>query len=304
MKARIIPLIGLIASFTISSAQNYKSIFSQDTTRWNIFEVLPDDGGTIVYYSFSDTIIDSTTYHNIYREYNYIHHWDQPIGQGDVCGFVHEDTINGKYWFLQPIGNEYREGLFIDLNLNKGDTFVNFYSSQYYTDDEFIVNSVYYEEDKKIIEFNITQNDGENEHKIKFIEGVGLSNGFFMVELYCARDYSLICKYNDDTLFYSTPSDINGNCYREGYGSVEYNTLELNINIYPNPSNGLINVELAQNHYEDLYLNVYNSNGTLILRKLINNPSFQFKINESGLYLLEITNGIKKFSKKIVVTAN
>lgn len=302
MKVRVILVIGLLTSYTISYAQNYKSIFSQDTTRWNVFEFLPDNGGTIVYYSFSDTIIDSSTYYKIYREYDYIYDWDQPIGQVNICGFVREDTINGKYWFLEPTGGEHREGLFMDLKLDKRDTFINYYSTRYLTDNEFIVDSVYYEGDKKIIEFNITHSGDENNYNIKFIEGVGLSNGFFMIENNWAEDFALICKYNNDTLFYSTPYNINENCYREGYGNIEYNTLGINISVYPNPSNGLISIELGENHYKELYLNVYNSDGTFILKKLINNTCFQFRISEPGLYLLEITDGIKKYCKKIIVT--
>jgi hypothetical protein len=302
MKIRIFLFLGLMVYYSVNFAQNYKSMFSLDTTRWNVFEFLPDDGGTIVYYSFSDTILDSLTYHKIYREYDYIYDWDQPIGQGYICGFIREDTINGKYWFLQPIGNEYIEGLFMDLNLNQGDTFINYYNAHYLTDDEFIVDSVYYEGEKKIIEFSITHSGDENNYNIKFIEGVGLSNGFFMIENNWAEDFALLCKYNNDTLFYSTPYNINGNCYREGYGDIKSSHLRFVIGVYPNPTNGLINIELCENHYEELYLNVYNSEGALILKESINMTSFQFKISEPGVYFLEITDGIKKYSKKIIVT--
>jgi hypothetical protein len=47
---------------------------------------------------------------------------------------------------------------------------------------------------------------------------------------------------------------------------------------------------------------VYNSEGALILKESINMTSFQFKISEPGVYFLEMTNGIKKYSKKIIVT--
>jgi hypothetical protein len=103
------------------------------------------------------------------------------------------------------------------------------------------------------------------------------------------------------TLFYSTESNRNGNCFLEPIGGIEYNPLELDIDIYPNPSNGVINFEFGDNYYDDLYINVYNSIGTLILNKIVENSFIQFKVDNNGLYFVEITKGIKKLIKKIII---
>jgi hypothetical protein len=77
---------------------------------------------------------------------------------------------------------------------------------------------------------------------------------------------------------------------------------DYDIKVFPNPSNGMVNIKLDHNPNEGLYLNVYNSEGALILKESINMTSFQFKISEPGVYFLEMTDGIKKYSKKIIVT--
>jgi hypothetical protein len=201
MKTRTLLIIILIAYYTISSAQNYKSIFSQDTTRWNVYKCKPGAGITMTFYSHSDTVINLKSYHKIYGEF--IFSPEQPIGQGNVCGFVHEDTINGKYWFLKFDDNEYTEGLFMDLSLNKGDTFILISDFRFMWEDSIIVDSVYMDGSKRVIELNTTHSDCFDDIKLRFIEGVGASNGFYMAEVNeQPYPYSLICKYNDDTLLF------------------------------------------------------------------------------------------------------
>jgi hypothetical protein len=110
--------------FLIQSAilfgQPFESIFS-DSTRWNVYELVPDAGWTNVYYSSSDTTIDELMYHKLYR--GYIYSPDQEvISESSFVGYVHEDTLSGKYWFLKDTESGLMKALFMDFSLEQGDS--------------------------------------------------------------------------------------------------------------------------------------------------------------------------------------
>jgi len=296
-------LIGLILNSIVSSGQPFRTIFSKDTTLWNVFECEPDAGGTIAYYSFSDTIINSKTYHKIYREF--IYNSDQPIGKGDVCGFVNEDTINGKYWFLKFDNYESKECLFMDLGLNEGDTFLLISDFRFMWEKTVIVDSVYMDNDKRVIEFNKFLTNCIEIPKLKFIEGVGAINGFYMGENYeQPYVYSLICKYNNDTLFYSGESNINGNCFIEQYGGISQNELNINILVYPNPSSSLVSVEIDDWQKEVLKYEFYNLLGQKIEAGYIKTFKTDFRFQTNGFYYLVISDEYNIKTIKIIINGN
>lgn len=66
-KVKFLLLILIISVKALS--QPYISIFNADTVQWNVFEFAADAGGTIVFASFSDTIINTKKYHIIYRDF-------------------------------------------------------------------------------------------------------------------------------------------------------------------------------------------------------------------------------------------
>jgi hypothetical protein len=79
------------------------------------------------------------------------------------------------------------------------------------------------------------------------------------------------------------------------------NILFKGVSIYPNPNQGIVNIDLGT--LKDVSIKVINTNGQLIYDKNnINISEFQFKINTSpGVYFVEIeaNNEMKKY--KLVV---
>lgn len=192
MKQFIIYVILLLAITPSVHCQKYNSIFSKDTTQWNVFECAPDAGGTFAYYSFSDTIINSKTYHIIYKEMLYSP--SQVLGNYSyIFGYIREDTINGKWWSLGNNNNQYQEVLFMDLNLLKGDYFPFF--NQYQQPDSALVDTVYYQNGRKVIEINKLHGDCRNIYKTLFIEGIGPTSGFEGI-----GRFSLICKLENNNM--------------------------------------------------------------------------------------------------------
>ena len=81
------------------------------------------------------------------------------------------------------------------------------------------------------------------------------------------------------------------------------NTIDLNseFSIYPNPSNGFINIEINYNYIYDLSL--YDITGKTVFLKPNNRGSFGFNIPniESGVYILEIESYSNSIYKKIII---
>jgi len=74
-----------------------------------------------------------------------------------------------------------------------------------------------------------------------------------------------------------------------------------NIIIYPNPSNGTVNIDLGA--LSDATVRVFSINGKLLYQKeYINTPIHQFELNRSkGLYLIEISTREKRLHYKLIL---
>lgn len=87
--------------------------------------------------------------------------------------------------------------------------------------------------------------------------------------------------------------------------SVEENELN-NLSIYPNPNNGEFNIGFNSNSGEAITIEVYDIRGRSIYNKSFNSVSrfeevIQLNNAQSGVYLLTITDGSQKVTKKIIV---
>jgi hypothetical protein len=87
--------------------------------------------------------------------------------------------------------------------------------------------------------------------------------------------------------------------------SVDDNELD-NLSIYPNPNNGTFNIGFNPRSGEDISIQVFDIRGRIIYSKAFNTVSrFEeaIKLNnaQSGVYLLNISDGSQKVTKKIIV---
>jgi len=92
-------------------------------------------------------------------------------------------------------------------------------------------------------------------------------------------------------------------------GTLNLNEFELgNLLVWPNPTSETINIKLSNNvSNSDVHVNLYDIQGRTIQRLTYktNSNTFIISINlnkvESGIYLLEIKQGNKKTTKKIII---
>ncbi|WP_405574441.1 reprolysin-like metallopeptidase [Winogradskyella sp. Asnod2-B02-A] len=87
--------------------------------------------------------------------------------------------------------------------------------------------------------------------------------------------------------------------------SVEENELD-NLAIYPNPNNGSFNVGFNPTSGEAISIDVYDMRGRLIYNKIYSSVSrfeevVQLNNAQSGVYMLNISDGSRKVTKKIIV---
>jgi len=275
-------------------SQPYQSILSVDTCKWNVYEMIPDGGSNILYMINSDTTINAKKYFILRRAelrrpgvsmiYNY-----------DYWGYIREDTVNGKYWWLDQ-EEKYDESLFMDLGLEKGDKFYFIWNYEFPVGDSILVDSVYYENGKKIIEFSYLLDF----MKLKFIEGVGPNIGFCISENNFWDSYTLLCKYDNDELVYSTEANKSGNCYIDPFVGLKENTSINDIEIYPNPASGLVNVHLNNLPIQNYQLHIYNSTGTCLLSQKLSDSITKLELAQKGLYIIVISDGNQIYTKKII----
>lgn len=290
MKKIAFLLFLLIAFVQVIQSQHYRSIFSKDTTRWNMYECFPDAGGSFACYSYADTVIHDVTYKIMHKES--LHDPTQTLGiNGEIYKYIREDTINGKWWSLIDNSYERYEVLLMDLGLEKGGYFK--FINQYQQPDSAIVDTVYFHDNRKIIQINKLHGDCSSVYKTLFVEGVGPTSGFDEI-----GRFSLLCKFDDNIHVYSTNSDVNGNCFIRGGTNTEIVKTHQSVYLYPNPVKDILVVR-ADCHVEAV-ISVYNFQGKLVhtLKMSENEEKLDVSAYPKGIYFIRVNAQSYKFSKQ------
>lgn len=85
-------------------------------------------------------------------------------------------------------------------------------------------------------------------------------------------------------------------------------TLESYINIYPNPTDGMLNIDVSNFNTPEMMLKVYDmlgqsmSSATVVVGNVANgNYEVDLSAKQNGIYFIEISNGFEKITRKIVL---
>jgi len=301
MKSNLILTI-LLFHGVLAMAQPFQSIFASDSTRWNVFEIIPDAGLNISYFSYSDTLIDEKNYHILYRSEFYTEAL-YPVYDLRVCGYIHEDTVSGKYWFLKKIDSEWKEVLFMDLGLEKGDTMPVVEDFRFMNTDSVLVDSVYYEDGRKIIAIDREHFEFEGDARIKYMEGIGASNGFYMAEYYeQASEFTLICKFDNGIKTYQNTGEHYNACYVTPGGNIHNTPMKDPFLVYPNPSEGRISIDTEDFLQGNAYTYaIYNMTGGLLLTGRISDSHTELELKNKGLFLIHFFSEDFQTTRRILI---
>src|SRR5690606_37151798 len=184
-------------------------------------------------------------------------------------GYVREDSSIGKAWFIKQ--GDTIENLIYDLSLIKGDTF-KFHDTSSYI---YEVDSVFHKNSRKKLKLtllnkeyllcNFNTSTHESYDSLLFIEGIGSSRGFDNRRNICAFDnlisdseYLLCASQNGQKIYWHQLGVFDShflNCdFRVNYGTSlhENSKLELDIKIYPNPSQCYVRISTLYNESFEL----------------------------------------------------
>jgi len=111
--------------------------------------------------------------------------------------------------------------------------------------------------------------------------------------------------------FSCTITDTNGCIFEVGPFEVDdvvpVNEVELfsKLNVFPNPSSDLINIEYHLKENKDLLIELFDLNGSILVQKYTGSPKSKVNISvsdlRSGFYILRFVSNGKVFSRKLIV---
>lgn len=291
MKKVYIIFICFIFSYSQSIAQPYESIFGDSITSWSIYMVGID---------FGDTDSFTTTFDTTFNNFNYKYVQKHGINIG-YNGIIREDANQGKAWFIADYTGATEE-LIMDLNLNVGDTF---YTNNF---GNIVVDSVYYINNKKYIQFNLMisaydMNNNIGSKPFTFIEGIGANAGILYQTFYSLQDNYLLCASKDSVRTYSDDY-FNGTCYVNWVG---INEMENSVkwNIAPQPFNNFTVVSMENNSDIISKIEIYDIHGRIVENmNNINSNKVEIYKNElkNGIYFFQLTTVNMKVAKgKLII---
>jgi len=242
-------------------SQNYLSLFGSNSTTWDIVlqgycDALCSQTSVVK----GDTTIDTHTYKII----------------SNLTGFVREDTLKGKAWFYDTYNKT--EYLVMDLGLKLADNFVIYKNSNEAV--AFVVDSVYYLNNKKHVRLNAQTTMCSLNEKITFIEGSGTTAGFTYHRNLNGNSVSssMLCHHKNGTKVMGNVL-FNNVCTSCSIDITE-NLLPLKINFFPNPIQDELNIEIK---------NFISRNYNLIIYNLMGNKVFSQNLTES-LTTIKVSN--------------
>jgi len=267
-----------------------------------------------------DTIINEVFYSKLYEFSDTILSVEKIHTKNYPNGYVGALRSEEQKVFFKPTGNWTEPDILLyDFGAEVGDTVwhraritnsLYFYNFSYSEDAFSIINAVHIEDGRKIF-IAWTQVNAYYQYYWDnlWIEGVGSNRGILrslgvMVVIphyeIDPSNYVLHCFKHNDTVEYLDNPKCN-QCFCSGQIGISNNKLEFNhINIYPNPTKDLLNIEIQEN-VQIKSISIFSIDG-----KLIDNNNYFFdskqlniKRLQHGNYILRIETDIFEYKQLI-----
>lgn len=300
MKTKIILFVlGIIAIYN-TQAQTYHPFPDSNAIWVNAYKYYT----TTYIYSYGligDTVIDLYQYNKLYRLHDSVL---------TINGAIYEGAIreSGKKVYYRDLACTH-DIILYDFNKNANDTIFSVYSTFEINQcldstpiyiiissiDSILINGSY----RKVFHF-------EDDPAI-WIEGIGSTVGLLTpIDPGVTGNYKwdLVCFILNDEVLYHNPNF--GSCFKSYSGINDYsNTVNVEIEIFPNPIKDIINLDLSRNNEQLKIIHIYNVLGQLVYyREFAGEQRTQitdFKINPSIVYCRVETCSGKIFRKKLII---
>jgi hypothetical protein len=239
-----------------------------------------------------DTIIESNVYHQIHQSNDSI--WN-PQNTTYFCAARQDQD---KWLFVQK--GDTTQYLLYDFDVSIGDTILltNPWTTQ--TGLEVEVVSIDSALVQGVYKARIGIGYFFGNYTEYWVEGMGsyhglIYSGFVSFEF----DYQLICFHKDDTLQYM--NSPNGSCYYQNGLGVDDLYSDGNVYVFPNPSNGIVSLEL--DNLKNVEIKVYALNGQLLfVDNNVNSPNYQFEFDQpAGVYFVKVNSENYTKSLKLII---
>lgn len=300
MKKIKLYVVLFVLSVLSGNAQTYKSVLGNDTVRWSI--ATNTYGGRVIEWMsipYDKATVNEKTYYTI-RPYH-----TSFVENGQSVDFLDSIWRNYKpsaFWadkfylresdnfsklFLFDKNNN-KEHIVADFNLIIGDT-INFKPPRYKYESNYpIVDSVYYKNGKKHIQFNAY--DELNNVKLTFIESIGTNAGLFYMDwdIYTGyHDYCLQCFYSNNGSFYKSENAYYSNysCFFDisaGIGKTEFKSFIVLKN--ENSLKVIFENSLKRS------IAMYDTLGRFLFFKESSDTDIKIPWNIGGVYIIKVNN--------------
>ena len=223
----------------------------------------------------------------------------------ELYGFIKEEE--NKYFLRNLVGEE---GLIYDFTVNIGDTveinnpfgFMPLQAMVTNIDSVLIEPANEYRKRITLFEY---ENFGYEEN---WIEGIGslagiTESGWDMTVLTGGDDYTLLCYYEDDELWYK--DDFYSLCFYPIVGIPSNYLKENNTRILPNPVRNVSYLVLDFPDHHNLTIKIFNSTGNVVEEYQVTTPN-KIRFNSinyrSGIYFYQVLEGNQQiFNNKFIV---
>jgi len=300
MKKIILIFIAVSMFMQLASGQEYVPLLGENK-QWNVMDA--SGFGWVVTKTYmykttgKDTIIESKLYSIIEKYDSLSNHISYVFAREDSDG-----NFFARIW--SPFNTDIEDVLLYDFSLEVGDTF------SLHNNIDFVVVSIdsitlSNNERRKIWNFEAANwTDKCNyypDYDDRWIEGIGSINGIFSPGCVSYTDYlRLLCFYDNNNILYQ--HSIDENCFVSSVG-INEDSLDVQIQIYPNPASNHITIETTANQHLPYQLEIFDITGRIVHSEVLSESKTLININmlHSGMYFAKIQQGshvqLKKFIK-------
>ncbi|MHB8260219.1 MAG: T9SS type A sorting domain-containing protein [Bacteroidia bacterium] len=217
-------------------------------------------------------------------------------------GAIRQDTIHKKVYYRTNSSTSV-DTLLYTFNLYVGDTlppsYINPFHTNYVSSIDSILIGTSYRKRYHISIIGSTSLSGDSNY-VSLIEGIGSTFGltYPITGPPFENGYNLYCFSQNNITLYPNTTD---SCYLT-LGIKEQKESALTFNIYPNPTQGMLNVKLGMLN-ENTNLQVTDMLGNTVKQFIIHNTPFQISIADlsEGVYTISISSKEGVVNKKFVI---